>query len=92
MRRASTRTEGWPSSATGAATASRRGASPCAWSPRRALSFRPYGELAVGYDAVAAVAPLPSPDLTQPNFLVEPSDVSREVGDRAGQVVNLREA
>lgn len=60
--------------------------------PRRALSFRPYGELAAGYDAVAAVAPLPSPDLTQPNFLVEPSDVSREVGDRAGQVVNLREA
>ena len=28
---------------------------------------------------LAAVAPLPSPDLTQPNFLVEPSDVSRRV-------------
>ncbi len=60
--------------------------------PRRALQYGPYAELPASSHALPAVAPLPSPDLTQPNFLVEPCPVAREIRDQSGQIVNVLEA
>ena len=60
--------------------------------PQRALAFGPYAELADDPDVVAAIAPLPSPEITQPNFAVRPCAEARPVGDREGSIMNLREA
>lgn len=60
--------------------------------PQRALSFGPFNTLEVDLGADAAVAPLPSPDLTQPNFLVEQSSIARGIDDTEGNLLNLREA
>ncbi len=61
--------------------------------PQRALYFGPFGELDLDScpDTDACVAPLPSPDLTQPNYLVKRSAVAREMGDGKGSILNLCE-
>ncbi len=60
--------------------------------PQRALSFGPYASLADDPEVVAAVAPLPSPEFTQPNLVVRPCVEARPVGDSEGRIANLREA
>lgn len=60
--------------------------------PQRALQFGPYGELPASSRASASVAPLPSSDLTQPNFIVEPCKVAKDGGGVSGSVVNPKEA
>lgn len=60
--------------------------------PQRALSAGPFAELPATPDAVSALAPLPAPELTQPNLLIEPVRSARPTTDQSGRLANPREA
>lgn len=60
--------------------------------PQRALSLALYADLIEDPDVVSAVAPLPSPDFTQPNFVMRPCKEARPLGDHEGHISNPREA
>lgn len=52
--------------------------------PTRALDFGEYGELRAKYGEFAAIAPLPSPDITTPHFVCAPNRHSKPLGSSAG--------
>ncbi len=58
--------------------------------PQRALLFGPFERLEQIPGAVFQVPPMPSADLTQPNYLVIPCDEAK-IAHANGEVVNLRE-
>lgn len=60
--------------------------------PQRALEFEPYANLSRADGLVATMEPLPSPELTQPNFAIMPSEVAKKAQGCGGQVINIREA
>ena len=60
--------------------------------PQRALEFDAYAELSRNPDGVAFLEPLPSPDITQPNFVILPSSAMCAAQGKGGAVTNIREA
>ena len=60
--------------------------------PMRALEFGDIEELRAAHgESVRAVAPLPDPALTEPNYLVDAPAGAQPVGSELGEVRNLRE-
>lgn len=60
--------------------------------PQRALEFGSYVDLSSGKPLLSTMEPLPSAELTQPNFAIDPSDAALAAQGRDGFVVNIREA
>ncbi len=61
--------------------------------PLRALDFGPVDEMRVkdGVSGKAAIAPLPDPSYTGPNFYIKPSPAAQPVDSVNGKVANLLE-
>ena len=59
--------------------------------PQRALDFDEIGVLREKYGAENAIAPLPDPQLTQPNLVIKPHRDSKPSGDRSGKLQNPTE-
>jgi anaerobic dimethyl sulfoxide reductase subunit B (iron-sulfur subunit) len=59
--------------------------------PTRALQFGEYEELAARHGADLLMAPLPSPQLTEPNLILEPHHDARPGQTRAGGICNPEE-
>lgn len=59
--------------------------------PLRALDFAPIDELRSKYGDLASIAPLPSPEHTQPNLVIKPNKNSKPSGDTSGFLANPRE-
>jgi anaerobic dimethyl sulfoxide reductase subunit B (iron-sulfur subunit) len=57
----------------------------------RALHFGELEELQKQYGTANAVAPLPSPDITHPSFVLTPHPDSQPVDSKAGRLLNLPE-
>lgn len=59
--------------------------------PLRALDFGPIQELRARYGNLAAIAPLPSEQYTQPHLVIKPNRKARPAGDQSGYIGNIRE-
>ena len=59
--------------------------------PTRALAFGEYDELAARYGSSLLMAPLPSPVLTEPNFIFEPHGDAKPGQTRTGAISNPEE-
>lgn len=59
--------------------------------PLRALEFGEIEDLRAKYGDTAAIAPMPSPDETQPNIAIKACDAAKEPGDSTGAIVNVME-
>lgn len=57
----------------------------------RAIHFGELEELRKQFGSVSAVAPLPSPDITHPSFVLTPHPESQPVDSKAGRLLNLPE-
>ncbi len=71
----------------------REGKSPAcvAACPNRALHYGEYEELADKYGSENLVAPLPSPNITQPNLIITPNRNAKPAGSQAGKISNPEE-
>ena len=59
--------------------------------PLRVLDFGPIVELRARYGELAAVAPLPDAEYTEPNLVITPGPTARPAGDRDGSLGNPEE-
>jgi anaerobic dimethyl sulfoxide reductase subunit B len=59
--------------------------------PLRVLDFGPIDDLRAKYGDLAAVAPLPQAEYTEPNLVITPSRKARPAGDRSGLLGNPKE-
>ena len=59
--------------------------------PTRALQFGEYEQLAARQDAGQNVAPMPSPELTEPNFILEPHRIAGTGQSQTGAIYNPEE-
>ena len=59
--------------------------------PLRALDFGEIEDLRAKYGDVAGIAPMPSPDETNPNIVIKECAAAKEPGDATGEIVNEKE-
>lgn len=59
--------------------------------PLRALDFGDIQELQEKYGSDAAIAPLPTADLTIPSLVIKPCPAAKESGDTEGEIGNVKE-